>query len=50
MRSPSALWAALAGAACTGISFGVSWYLPELAILAAVAAIFWWQVVRVVES
>jgi hypothetical protein len=42
--------AALAGAGCTGLSLGVSWYLPELAILAAAAAGFWWQVVRTVEG
>ena len=50
MRSPGALLATLAAAGCTGLSLGVSWYLPELAILAAVAGIFWWQVVRVVEG
>ena len=50
MRSPLALLAALAGAGCTGLSLGVSWYLPELAILAAAAAGFWWQVVRAVEG
>jgi len=44
MRSPLALLAALAGAGCTGLSLGVSWYLPELAILSAAAASFWWQV------
>jgi hypothetical protein len=42
--------AALAAAGCTGLSLGTSWYLPELALLAAVAAGFWWQVVRVVEG
>ena len=46
MRSPLAVMAALAGASCTGLSLGVSWYLPEMAILAALAAAFWWQVVR----
>ena len=50
MRSPGALLAALAAAGCTGLSLGVSWYLPELAILSAIAATFWWQVVRAVES
>jgi len=50
MRSPGALLAALAAAGCTGLSLGVSWYLPELAILSAIAATFWWQVVRVVEG
>jgi len=50
MRSPGALLAALAAAGCTGLSLGVSWYLPELAILSAVAATFWWQVVRVVNG
>jgi len=50
MRSPGALLAALAGAGCTGLSLAVSWYLPELAILSAVAASFWWQVARMVES
>jgi hypothetical protein len=45
MRSPLALLAALAGAGCTGLSLGVSWYLPELALLSAAAAGFWWQVV-----
>ncbi len=45
MRSPLALMAALAAAGCTGLSLGVSWYLPELAILSAAAASFWWQVV-----
>jgi hypothetical protein len=44
MRSPRALLAALAGAGCTGLSLGVSWYLPELALLSAAAAGFWWQV------
>jgi len=28
----------------------VSWNLPELAILSAIAATFWWQVVRAVEG
>jgi len=46
MRSPLALVAALAAAGCTGVSLGVSWYLPEMGILAATAAAFWWQVVR----
>ena len=50
MRSPLALLAALAATGCTGLSLGVSWYLPELAILAAAAAGFWWQVVRAVED
>ena len=50
MRSPGALLAALAAAGCTGLSLGVSWYLPELALLSAAAAGFWWQVVRVVEG
>ena len=50
MRNPGALLAALAAAGCTGLSLGVSWYLPELAILSAIAATFWWQVVRAVES
>ena len=50
MRSPMALLAALAAAGCTGLSLGVSWYLPELAILAAVAAGFWWQVVSTVQG
>jgi len=49
MRSSLALLAALAGAGCTGLSLGVSWYLPELAILAAAAAGFWWQVVVAVD-
>ena len=50
MRSPLAFLAALAGAGCTGLSLAVSWYLPELAILSATAAGFWWQVVKLVES
>jgi len=50
MRSPGALLASLAAAGCTGLSLGVSWYLPELAILSAIAATFWWQVVRAVEG
>ena len=49
MRSPLALLAALAAAGCTGLSLGVSWYLPELAILSAAAASFWWQVVVAVD-
>ena len=48
MRSPGALLAAWAAMGCTGLSLGVSWYLPELAILSAIAATFWWQVVRTV--
>jgi len=47
MRNPLALLAALAASGCTGVSLGVSWYLPELAILSAAAAAFWWQVARV---
>jgi len=50
MRSPLALLAALAGAGFTGLSLGVSWYLPELALLSAAAAGFWWQVARTVEG
>jgi len=50
MRSPLALVAAMAAAGCTGLSLGVSWYLPELAILSAAAAGFWWQVVKATES
>ena len=50
MRSPLAFLAALAAAGCTGLSLGVSWYLPELAVLSAVAAGFWWQVVRTAEG
>ena len=50
MRSPFALVAAAFAAGCTGLSIGVSWYLPELAILSALAAGFWWQVVRAVEG
>jgi hypothetical protein len=50
MRSPLALLAATAAAGCTGLSLGVSWYLPELAILSAAAAGFWWQVVKASES
>ena len=50
MRNPAGWLAALAGAGCTGLSLGVSWFLPELAILSAVAAGFWWQVARVVEN
>jgi len=46
MRSPLAVMAAFAAAGCTGVSLGVSWYLPEMGILAAAAAVFWWQVVR----
>ena len=49
MRSPLAMLAALAGAGCTGLSLGVSWYLPELALLSAAAAGFWWQVVVAVD-
>jgi len=50
MRSSGGLLSALAAAGCTGLSLGVSWYLPELAILSAIAAIFWWQVARTVEG
>jgi hypothetical protein len=50
MRNPGSLLAALAAAGCTGLSLGVSWFLPELAILSAVAASFWWQVVQAVEG
>jgi len=46
MRSPLGLLAALAGAGCTGLSLGSAWMVPELSILAAVAAAFWWQVAR----
>jgi len=46
MRSPLAVMAAVAATGCTGLSIGVSWYLPEMAILAATAAAFWWQVVK----
>jgi hypothetical protein len=46
MRSPLAVVAAVVAAGCTGLSLGVSWYLPEMGILAATAAAFWWQVVR----
>jgi hypothetical protein len=46
MRSPLGLLAALAGAGCTGVSLGSAWMVPELSILAAVAAAFWWQVAR----
>ena len=50
MRSPLALLASLAAAGCTGLSLGASFYLPELAILSATAAGFWWQVVRAAEG
>ena len=50
MRSPWAMMALWAAVGCTGISLGVSSFLPELAILSAIAAGFWWQVVRVVEG
>ncbi|MEY5062451.1 MAG: hypothetical protein RLZZ112_415 [Verrucomicrobiota bacterium] len=50
MRSPLVWLAALAAAGCTGLSLGVSWHLPELAILSAVAAGFWWQVVKTMEA
>jgi hypothetical protein len=46
MRSPLALLAAMAGAGCAGLSFGIAIYLPEMAILSAVASAFWWQVAR----
>jgi len=46
MRSPLGLLAALAGAGFTGVSLGSAWMVPELSILAAVAAAFWWQVAR----
>jgi len=46
MRSPLGLLAALAGAGCTGVSLGSAWMVPELSILAAVAAAFWWQVAK----
>jgi hypothetical protein len=46
MRSPLGLLAALAGASCTGVSLGCAWMVPELSLLAAVAAAFWWQVAR----
>ena len=47
MRSPLGLLAALAGAGCTGLCLGCAWAVPELSILSAVAAAFWWQVARV---
>lgn len=47
MRSVLGVLAALAGAGCTGVSLGCAWWVPELSILAAVAATFWWQVARV---
>jgi len=50
MGSPLGWLAALAGAGCTGLSLGASWYLPELAVLSAAAAGCWWQVVRAVEK
>jgi hypothetical protein len=50
MRNPLSLLAAWAAAGCAGVSFGVSWYLPELAILSAMAAGFWWQVVLEAEK
>lgn len=50
MRSPLSLLAATLAAGCTGLSLGVTWIVPELAILSAVAAGFWWQVVRLVEG
>ena len=49
MRSLLAWLSALAAAGCTGLSLGASWQLPELAILAAAAAGFWWQVARLAE-
>jgi len=50
MRSPLTVLALLAAAGCTGLSLGVSWHVPELAILSAAAAGFWWQVARTAES
>ena len=47
MRSPLGLLAAVAGAGCAGVSLGSAWMVPELSILAAVAAAFWWQIARV---
>ena len=47
MRSPLGLLAALAGASFTGLCFGCASAVPELSILSAVAAAFWWQVARV---
>ncbi len=40
----------MAAAGCAGLSLGVSWYLPELAILSAAASGFWWEVARSVEG
>ena len=47
MRSVLGVLAALAGAGCTGVSLGCAWWVPELSILSAVAATFWWQAARV---
>jgi len=46
MRSVLGVLAALAGAGCTGVSLGCAWWVPELSILSAVAAAFWWQVAK----
>lgn len=46
MRSVLGVLAALAGAGCTGVSLGCAWWVPELSILSAVAATFWWQVAK----
>lgn len=46
MRSPLSVMAALAAMACTGVSLAVSCFLPEMGLLSATAAVFWWQVVR----
>jgi len=47
MRSVLGSLAAFAGAGCTGVALGCAWLLPELSILAALAAAFWWQAARV---
>jgi hypothetical protein len=39
--------AALVGAGFTGLCLGCAWAIPELSILSAVSAAFWWQVARV---
>ena len=46
MGSPLGLLAALFGAGLTGLSLGSAFCVPELSLLAAGSAAFWWQVAK----
>ena len=46
MDNPLALLAALFGAGLTGLSLGSACWVPELSLLSAISAAFWWQVAR----